>query len=61
MLERRLARSQSLRCCVPAVGPALKGDPVYIKEELKFHKLRKKKKDMEKNLDPVWMQCGITV
>lgn len=51
VLERRLACSQSLRCCVPAAGSALKGDPVYIKE-VKFHKLEEK--DAEKDPDLVW-------
>lgn len=58
VLERRLACSQSLRCCVPAAGSALKVDPVYIKE-VKFHKLEEK--EAEKNPDLVWMQCCITM
>lgn len=58
VLERRLACSQSLRCCVPAAGSALKGDSVYIKE-VKFHKLEEK--DAEKNRDLVWMQRGVNV
>lgn len=58
VLERRSACSQSLRCCVPAAGSALKGDPLHIKE-VKFHKLEEK--DAEKNPDLVWMQCSVNV
>lgn len=58
VLERRLACSQSLRCCVPAAGSALKGDPVDIKE-VKFHKLVEK--DAVKNPDLVWMQCSVNM
>lgn len=56
VLGRRLACSQSLRCCVPAAGAALKGDLVHIKE-VKFHKLEEK--ESEKNHCLVWMQCSV--